>query len=410
MSLSLESIDLVDADRFAARGYPHEEWAWLRRNAPLHRFEPRGIEPFWAVTRHADLIALSKQPKLFVNEPRVALADPERERTEPTQRNLLFMDPPEHAAYRRLVSSHFTPRSLGRLHRDVERISRELLDSVRTDGELVEIDFVERVAAILPLAVIARMLGLPRDDWEQLFEWTNESIGASDPEYRREGETSLETSERARIAMFEYFVALVEERRREPRDDIASVLARADLDGEPLPTFELLSYYLLLIVAGNETTRNATSGGLAALMDRPGELDKLRRDPSLIPSAVEEILRWTTPVIQFCRTATRDVELREQKIRAGESFALYYPSANRDEEVFDAPFEFRVDRRPNPHLAFGIGEHFCLGANLARMELRVIFRDLVERLEYVEPAGPIERLRSHFIGGVKHLPIRYRLR
>lgn len=410
MIRSIEDIDLVDSDRFAARGYPHEEWTWLRHNAPLQRFDPPGLDPFWAATKHADVVALSKQPKLFVNAPRVALGDPDREQRDATQRNLLFMDPPEHAAYRRLVSRHFTPRTLGRLQGEVERISRELLDSVSTNGETVEIDFVEKVAAILPLATIAQMLGLPRDDWPRLFEWTNEQIGASDPEYRREGETPDETADRAQAAMFEYFVKLAEERRRDPRDDIASVLAHADLDGDPLPTLELLSYYLILIVAGNETTRNATSGGLVALMENPGELAKLRADPSLIPSAVEEIVRWTTPVVQFCRTATRDVELRGQKIRAGESFALFYPSANRDEEVFDDPFEFRIDRKPNPHLGFGIGEHFCLGANLARMELRVIFRDLVARLEHFEPAGPIERLRSHFIGGVKHLPIRYRLR
>ena len=189
-----------------------------------------------------------------------------------------------------------------------------------------------------------------------------------------------------------------------------SILANAELDGAPLPIENLMSFYNLIVIAGNETTRNATSGGLLTLIENPGELEKLRRDPSLVPKAVEEILRWTTPVIQFCRTATEDVEIRGQKVLPGQSFCLFYPSANRDEEVFDEPFRFKIDRDPNPHLAFGIGEHFCLGANVARLELNVMFRHLATRLDKVELAGPVERLRSSFLGGVKHMPIRYELR
>ncbi len=203
---------------------------------------------------------------------------------------------------------------------------------------------------------------------------------------------------------------MVEERRRNPRDDLVSILANAELDGAPLPVENLMSYYKLIVIAGNETTRNATSGGLLALIEHPGEFEKLRRDPSLVSKATEEILRWTTPVIQFCRTATEDVEIRAQKVRAGQSFCLFYPSANRDDEVFDEPYSFKIDRDPNPHLAFGIGEHFCLGANVARLELNVMFRHLAARIDEVELAGPVERLRSSFLGGVKHMPIRYRLR
>jgi cytochrome P450 len=203
---------------------------------------------------------------------------------------------------------------------------------------------------------------------------------------------------------------MADERRSRPRDDIVSVIANAQLGGAPLPRMELLSYYFLLVVAGNETTRNAMTGGLLALIENPSELRKLASDPSLVDSAVEEIVRWTTPVIQFCRTPIRDVEIRGQKIRAGQSLCLFYPSANRDDEVFDEPFEFRVDRRPNRHLAFGVGEHFCLGANLARLELRVVFRQLVARLEHVELAGQVERLRSSFLGGIKRMPIRYRMK
>jgi cytochrome P450 len=217
------------------------------------------------------------------------------------------------------------------------------------------------------------------------------------------------TADKARNQLFEYFARLAVERRTKPGDDIVSVIANAKLAGEPLPIFEMLSYYFLLVVAGNETTRNAMTGGLLALIEHPAELRKLKANPALVESAVEEIVRWTTPVIQFCRTPHRDVEIGGTKIRAGENLCLLYPSANRDEDVFDDPFAFKVDRTPNRHLAFGIGEHFCLGANLARLELRVVFRHLAARLEHVELAGPVERLRSSFLGGIKRMPIRYRI-
>jgi cytochrome P450 len=241
-----------------------------------------------------------------------------------------------------------------------------------------------------------------------MFRWTNETIGAGDPEYQQ-GASAIQTAERARTALFEYFWRMIEARRGAPRDDIVSVLANAEIDGRPVQPLELLSYCFLLVVAGNETTRNAISGGLLALIEHPAELEKLRRAPALTERAAEEILRWTSPVIQFCRTATEDFELRGERIRQGESMCLFYPSANRDEDVFPAPFAFRVDRSPNPHLAFGIGEHFCLGAHLARLELRAVFRHLADRIDHVELTGPVERLRSSFVGGVKHVPIRYRL-
>jgi cholest-4-en-3-one 26-monooxygenase len=278
-----------------------------------------------------------------------------------------------------------------------------------SDGKTREADFVGDLAAPLTLSVLADMLGVPREDWRLMFQWTNQIAGSSDPEFQ-DGETPEETVVKARDGLFQYFMTLAEKRRAEPRDDMVSVLATARVDGKPMPPLELLSYYLLLVVAGNETTRNAASGGLLALIENPRELEKLRAHPKLVDSAVEEIVRWTAPVIQFCRTPVEDVELHGKRIRAGESLCLFYPSANRDEEVFEDPDVFRVDRKPNPHLGFGIGEHFCLGANLARLELRVIFRALAERLEEVELAGPYERMRSSFLGGVKRMPIRYRLR
>ena len=406
-----DALDIVGNDTFARHGYPHAAWAWLRREAPVCWFEEGVKVPFWAITKHEDIIRISRRPEQNLNAPRLAVfaefAPPEED--ERIARHLLVMDNPDHQAYRKLGAPHFTPRSIRRLAPAIERIARETLDGLARGGESAEMDFVTDVAAPVPLAVLADLLGVPREDWKLMFRWTNAVVGADDPEYQA-AEASQDSATAARTALFEYFWKMIEERRVRPREDIVSVLANAKVDGKELPPFELLSYCFLLVIAGNETTRNAMSGGLVALIENPGELAKLRRDPGLVNVAVEEILRWTTPVIQFCRTASEDFELRGEKIRAGDSMCLFYPSANRDEEVFEEPFAFRVDRDPNRHLAFGIGEHFCLGANLARLELRILFRQLVERLVEVEQTGPMERLRSAFLGGVKHVPVRYRLK
>ncbi len=423
--LTLDTIDIIGPDTYAESGYPHAAWELLRREAPIFYWD-RGVQnPFFAVTRHEDVLRISKQPKLFRNGPRLAVligGDPEQTGGLPPQaagegavpageprliRQLLNMDPPEHGRYRKVSSGWFTPRAIQRLESEVERITRELLDALAA-GE-GEVDFVHAVTAPLTLSVLADMLGVPREDWELMFRWTNQIAGSADPDYQVSGETQFETVRRARESLFKYFAELGQKRLAEPRDDMVSVIVRGRVEGEPLPPLELLSYFLLLVVAGNETTRNAASGGLLALIENPGELEKLRRDPGLIDSAVEEIVRWTSPVIQFCRTPIEDVEIRGQKIRAGEHLCLFYPSANRDEEVFADPNRFRVDRNPNPHLGFGIGEHFCLGASLARLELRELFRQLVPRLGSIELAGPVERVRSSFLGGVKRMPIRYEL-
>ena len=358
-------------------------------------------------------MSISKQPELFHNGPRLAVFP---EFTPPTQdertlRHLLNMDPPDHALYRKLASHRFTPRGLGRMQRDIETITRELLDAMAGDGSEQRGDFVEKLSAPLPLNVLAELLGVPRSMWPTMFHWTNEIAGAADPEYQREGEGPMETAQRARLQLFGYFGEMAAERRKQPagrhRERDREREARA---ARRCRTMELLSYFFLLVVAGNETTRNAMTGGVLALIENPGEWRKLKANPELVDCAVEEIVRWTTPVIQFCRTPIRDTEVRGTKIRAGENLCLFYPSANRDEEVFDEPFAFRVDRTPNRHIAFGIGEHFCLGANLARLELRVVFRHLVERVDAIELAGPVERLRSSFLGGIKRMPVRYRIK
>ncbi len=406
---SLDDLRILDPEYYAANGYPHAEWARLRRESPVHYFEHAATEPFWALTKHADIVWVSKQPERFLNAPRLILpaAGQPRDQEFPV-RMLLNMDNPDHRIYRDLMRGKFTPQALRKMPLDVEGIAREIVDGIDTGGAEAEIDFVERVAAFLPIAVIADLLGVPRSDWRTLFRWTNEVIGSQDPEYRCEGETPEQMTQRARLELFGYFTKLIAERRAHPRDDIVSHLAGAKVNGKYLPDFELLSYFFLLVLAGNETTRNATSGGLMALIEHPAEWERLRSDPSLIDSAVEEILRWTSPVIQFARTPVEDFELRGRKIRAGERLGLFYPSANRDEEVFDDADRFRIDRMPNPHLAFGIGEHFCLGANVARLELRLIYRELIRRIDRIELAAPPERLVSNVVGGVKHLRVRYR--
>jgi cholest-4-en-3-one 26-monooxygenase len=378
----------------------------LRRHAPVFWYDRSNTDPFWAITKHADIIEIGKQPAIFLSAPRLAVFTNDLPPPPENQsRHLLNMDPPEHARYRRVTSAWFTPRAVGAMGEKVARVTREVLDDAaeKTTG-----DFVGDVSARITIAVIAEMLGVPRSDWQLLFRWTNEIIAPQDPEFQH-GSTPHETLERARIDLFNYFQALAEERRARPTDDIVSVVANGQVNGAGLPPVELLSYYLLLVVAGNETTRNAMTGGMLAFLENPGEWERLRRSPGLLDGAVEEVVRWTTPVIQFARTATRDYTLRGTVIRAGQSVCLFYPSANRDEDVFADPFVFRIDRSPNPHIAFGMGEHLCLGAHLARLELRCAFGALRDRLEHCELAGPVERVRSSFVGGIKRAPMRWRL-
>jgi len=400
------TLDLVSPEHYERYGYPHPEWTWLRRHDPVFWYERPNVDPFWAITKHADIIAIGKQPEIFLNAPRLAVFTHDMPPPEDGRaRHLLNMDPPEHGRYRRVTSGWFTPRAIRALDAKVERVTREVLDAA---AEKEVGDFVRDVSAKITIAVIAEMLGVPRRDWELLFRWTNEIIAPQDPEFQR-GATPLETLERSRLELFAYFHDLAMQRRAAPSDDIVSVVASGQVNGEPLPPVELLSYYFLLVVAGNETTRNAMTGGMLAFLDHPGEWDRLRRDPALLDGAVEEIVRWTTPVIQFTRTATRDYELRGKTIRAGQSVCLFYPSGNRDEEVFGDPFRFRIDREPNLHVGFGMGEHVCLGAHLARLELHHAFAQLRERLDRCELAGPVERVRSSFVGGIKRVPMRWRI-
>jgi len=399
------TLDIVSPEKYERVGYPHPEWTWLRKHDPVRWFESDWHDPFWAVTKHEDIVAIGKNPKEWLIEPRLAVFTNDVP-PEPASRHLLTMDPPDHGRYRNLTSKWFTPRTVKIWEPKVQRVTRDVLDAAAEKGE---IDFVADVSAPITIAVIALMLGVPREDWHLLFRWTNEIIAPEDPEYQR-GRTTVETLDSARTELFSYFKELAETRRKAPREDILSVVASATLDGALLDDFELLSYYFLLVVAGNETTRNAMTGGIQCFLDNPGQWQRLVDDPTLAEGAVEETVRWTTPVIQFARTATCDQELRGKTIREGESVCLFYASGNRDEEIFDDPFEFRIDRQPNDHVGFGRGEHVCLGAHLARLEIRTMYQQLRPRLESMERTGETARARSSFVGGVKRAPMSWKLR
>jgi cytochrome P450 len=403
---SLEKLDVISPERYEKRGYPHAEWTYLRKHAPVHRFTGEGFDPFYAIVKHADIVEIGKNPADFIIEPRLAVFTRDIPPDQTKLRHLLTMDLPEHRTYRAVTAKQFTPRMVQQWEPKVQRITRQVLDEA---SEKSACDFVQDVSAPITIAVIAEMLGVPGEDWKLLFRWTNESIAPEDPEFQR-GRTTEETLAAARGELFQYFNDLSQERRRRPTGDIVSVVAAGKVDGKPLEPFELLSYYLLLVVAGNETTRNAMTGGMLAFWDNRDEWRRLVADPRLLEPAVEEIVRWTTPVIQFTREATRDCVLRGTRIAKGESVCLFYASGNRDEEVFDEPFRFRIDREPNDHVGFGRGEHVCLGAHLARLELRTMFGQVRERLEAFERTGPEERVRSSFVGGIKRAPIRWKLR
>ena len=403
---AIDPLDLVDPSRFARNGYPHELWRTLRAEAPVVFLEPEGYVSFWAVTKHADISDIASQPERFSNAHGLILGHPGA--PAPPSEMVVMLDPPRHGPLRRVAMPRFTPRAIRSRHDEIDRIAVQVLDELAASND-GEFDFVERVAAPLPIGVISWILGVPRDDWQLLFQWTNEVIGKDDPEFRRSGETPGQTIRRARGELHAYLEDLIAKRRLEPADDIISHLIAAEIDGQPLTHVQLLNYAELMVEAGNETTRNAISGGLLAFSEHPDQWERLKREPELLPTAVEEILRWVSPIIHFVRTATEDCEIRGEKIAAGDKVALFFASANRDEDMFDEPFEFRIDRQPNRHLAFGSGPHFCMGANLARVELEALFRHLLTRLEWFELTAPVERLNSAVNGGIKHLSLRCRL-
>ena len=417
MTRGLEQIDLVTPELYATRGYPWEEWALLRREAPVYWYDRPGVAPFWAITRYDDIQHISRDPETFISSQRLVIrsagsGDGGANDPSLTVPNLINMDPPEHGKYRNATSRRFSPRGMRLLEDRIDEIAEDVVDDVAAHlvDQLTnrqEADFVRDVAARMPLAAICELLAVDRDSWEDLFRWTNEFLGSEDPEYQQ-GRTRRETWQAGMRGLQAYFMAHIERKRREPDHSVMTTLVQAEIDGEPMADQMILSYAILLILAGNETTRNATSGGMQALIEHPDQFERLRDQPELLDSAVEEMLRWTSPVVHFARTVTRDTAIRGVPMKAGETLAMWYPSANRDEDVFDNPDVFDIARSPNEHLAFGgFGEHFCLGANLARLEMRSIFRHVIRRLDRFEFNGEVERLSSGLIGGIKRLPVSY---
>jgi len=402
---------LVDPLSYGSAGYPHALWTRLRNESPVQKFEPSGWPAFWAITKHADIREISKQPDVFLNEPGMTIVDLETQRRQddghaPQMKTIINMDPPEHRKFRAVGSPFFTPRSLGRLDAMVDATARKVVDALGDEGEC---DFVTEVASLYPLKIIARILGVPEADEPFILRVTNELFGSADPEFQR----SEDRSENVRalfMDFYQYFSKVIAERRAHPTDDLASVIANARVDGKPMGEIETLGYYLITFTAGHETTRGAISGGLEALVANPVQRARWAANPSLTPRAIDEIMRFVTPVNTMMRTAASDYELRGQRIRKGDRLVLFYASANRDEEMFEAPFELRLDRHPNPHLAFGIGEHFCLGAHLARKTSGRLFQELVSRLESIELTAKPQHVASNLVPGIKHMPIRYRMR
>ncbi|HEY8122026.1 MAG TPA: cytochrome P450 [Myxococcota bacterium] len=388
--------NLLDAANFAA-GPPHDVFRTLRREAPVY-WHPHGAGGFFAITKHADVVAVSRDSGLFSSALKGYTPTPEADPVGIAQSRLMLlgMDPPQHTRLRGLVNKGFTPRRVTRLEPRIRALCKQIVDAVLPRGEC---DFVTDVAGELPSYLIAELVGIPLEDGRKLYELTEVMHSADNA-----GGATQAVGE-----MFAYSARVRAAKRAHPGEDLASVLLGAELDGSRLSDLEFDLFFLLLINAGGDTTRNLVAAGTQALMDHPEQLAALRKDRALLESAIEEMLRFTTPVVQFQRTATRDTELRGVKIREGQSVVVFYPSANRDEEVFAKPDAFDIRRDPNPHVAFGGGgSHFCLGASLARLEIRCMFEELLDRVHDLAPNGPVERLHSWFISGPRRMPVRFR--
>jgi len=397
-------INLVDPDSYERAGPPHEQFAWLREHAPVFWHADGGAPGwpgFWAVTRLEDIAHMSRHPEIFSSAQRTALfREYPEQMVDRLRQVMLYMDPPQHTPYRSLVNRGFTPRMIGLLEEHITSICGSLLDEVAQQGEA---DFVSDIASPLPSHVICELVGAPLEDREHLYELSKRVIGVDDPEVG-----SLADGVQAVAELCAYAAELAARRRDQPADDIITKLLQADEAGQELTSAEFELFFALLAVAGNETTRNAASGGLLAFFDHPEQWQRLLADPGLIPTAAEEIVRWVSPVNLFRRTAMRDTELAGHKIAEGDKVVMFYTSANRDEDVFASPQEFDISRDPNPHVGFGGGgPHFCLGRHLAALELRILLRAVAERMPDIAADGEATRLRSTFVNGIKHLPVRF---
>jgi cholest-4-en-3-one 26-monooxygenase len=397
-------VDLNDSAVFLD-GFPHAAMDRIRREYPVYWNEeaPDWGPGFWNLTRYADIVAASRDPGTFSSASGINISygpDSNPEIVNSVVGNMICMDPPMHRVYRNIAKPFFTRSWLASLEGRIHELVTGILDRTL---EKKDCDFMAEVAAPLPISVLCDILGVPQEDWKLIFDWSNILIGFEDPEFG----LSREFVEGTFLSLFGYGQQLIADRRANPRNDLMTAIATAKPeDGAEIPEHLLNGFFLLMVIAGNETTRNSISGGMHALIQNPAERAKLERDPALLAGGIEEILRWVSPVNHMRRTATRDTEVRGVKIAAGDKVVLWYPAANRDPDVFARPQTFDVTRTPNEHLAFGIGEHFCLGAQLARLQLRVMFKELLSRTRQVHLTGPVRHMRTNFINGIKAMPVR----
>ena len=411
----IDGLDLISPRAYGERGIPHDQWSELRRLDRLHFCEPPGFHSFYPIVRHEHICEISKQPDLFINGYGILLESDaqkvilDNEKGIGQMRVIIGMDPPEHREVRKVAFPAFTPRGVKRFDPVVKESARNLVDGLveKASGGEGECEFANEIAVQHPLRVLSTILGVPREVEPQILRLTNELFAADDPDLQRKGENRFKAMEELALELFQLFNGIIEDRRANPRDDLASLLANGRVNGELMGPMETVGYYLITFSAGHDTTKNALAGGICALAQNPAEFEKLKRNPELIPSAVEEIVRWTSPVNYMKRVVAKDLDFHGQKLRKGDNLVLFYTSANRDESVFDDPFSFRVDRHPNPYLGFGIGEHFCLGSHLARTSQRALLRELVSRIDSLELAGEPEQIQSSFVVGLKKLPLRY---
>jgi cytochrome P450 len=388
----------------------HAVAAKLRHEDPVHWVEHPDFNPFYVLTKHADILDVELHPAEFLNAPRAILghkaADEQRALQGHLVKSLVQMDDPEHRLHRNLTADWFLPKNLAKLQGRLDELAQRSVQQMVDAGG--EVDFARDIAMQYPLYVILAILGLPESDYPRMLQLTQELFGAEDPDFKREDDAMASLIQT--VAEFvAYFDGITADRQAHPTEDLASVIANAMVEGNPIGHKEQLGYYIIAATAGHDTTSNSMSGGMHALISNPDQLARLQADPSLMPTAIDEMIRWTSPVKHFMRTATVDYDIRGTTVKAGQDVLLSYWSANHDEDVFADPFTFDVGRTPNKHLAFGFGIHYCLGAMLARMEMKSLFGALLPRLQHIELAGEPQLTRSTFVSGHKHLPIRYQL-
>ncbi|AQZ62709.1 putative cytochrome P450 hydroxylase [[Actinomadura] parvosata subsp. kistnae] len=404
---------LADPATYTDEHHLHSALTLLRHHAPVHHVTAPGYNPFWAITRHADILAIERDHTLWLNAPRPVLRTAALDQALHTRRTqgkalatLVHLDHPHHRPLRAIAADWFRPATLRTLDTRLRHLARRHIDTMAEHGPAC--DFARTVAAPYPLHAILTLLGLPESDFDRMLHLTQQLFGHDDDETGR-GTGTPHDHTSVLEDLFAHFHDLTARRRAHPTGDLASRIANARIDGRLLDDNTAASYYILIATAGHDTTSSTIAGGLHALITHPGQLRRLREDPALLPAATEEMIRWVTPVKAFMRTAAADTRVRGVPIRAGESVLLSYPSANRDEDVFDEPFRFDAGRRPNRQLAFGFGAHFCLGAALARMEVTALFAELLPRLAGIELDGEPAWTATTFVGGLKRLPVRYSL-